>query len=414
MHFFLLCVYLAMVIIRPQELFTEITIPILQILLLATLAAWFLSEKRLDKEIQHTYIVLLLFALMLSLVVNGWSGGVVIVIQEFFPVVLLYFIITGTLNTIERLQIFLKTLLFSALFVCLHTIDQYINGVGWTGAPLVSGRVAYFGIFSDPNDMGLLFLFALPVAVYFARINKKIFFKGMYYAMACTCLYSIYLTNSRGTMLAVGVMFFYIIYRLKGAFTTGVIISILVPLVLLIPSRLSEVSSDEESAANRVEAWYEGYQMFISKPLLGVGYKNFTEHHALTAHNSYVLVFSETGLIGFYLWFGIIVLTFFQIRHVFNQLNLISDGAVNVTNENIKLLTNIVFLAYISILFAIFFLSRSYNIFIFILLATVLSTYKIAVNLGVLKYDMHQAHVKLFIYAVMTIVATYIVVRVLL
>jgi O-antigen ligase len=54
--------------------------------------------------------------------------------------------------------------------------------------------------------------------------------------------------------------------------------------------------------------------MLKSQPILGIGYGQFLEHHTLTAHNSFVLCFAETGLVGYFFWLGIIVITLVQLR----------------------------------------------------------------------------------------------------
>jgi O-antigen ligase len=49
--------------------------------------------------------------------------------------------------------------------------------------------------------------------------------------------------------------------------------------------------------------------MFKANPLLGVGTGQFTEHHFLTAHNSYVLAPAELGFPGFVLFMTVLWLS---------------------------------------------------------------------------------------------------------
>jgi O-antigen ligase len=56
----------------------------------------------------------------------------------------------------------------------------------------------------------------------------------------------------------------------------------------------------------RLEAWHAGMQMFRSSPLWGVGKSHFTEHHGITAHNTFVLESAELGFVGLVLWVGIL------------------------------------------------------------------------------------------------------------
>jgi len=49
--------------------------------------------------------------------------------------------------------------------------------------------------------------------------------------------------------------------------------------------------------------------MFRADPIFGVGLGQFTQHHFLTAHNSYVLAAGELGLVGTVVWVSIIWLS---------------------------------------------------------------------------------------------------------
>src|SRR5690606_25337016 len=72
-------------------------------------------------------------------------------------------------------------------------------------------------------------------------------------------------------------------------------------------------SAGEASAGGRIEAWSEGLTMLGNHPVFGVGYGNFGEHHDYTAHNSFVLAFSELGLVGYVFWLALLVLAFREL-----------------------------------------------------------------------------------------------------
>jgi O-antigen ligase len=80
------------------------------------------------------------------------------------------------------------------------------------------------------------------------------------------------------------------------------------------PSRLSKMSSDEESAQGRVYAWQAGKRMLREQPIWGVGKGQFVEHHVRTAHNSLVLCFGELGLAGTAMWLGLFYFAFRDSR----------------------------------------------------------------------------------------------------
>ena len=50
--------------------------------------------------------------------------------------------------------------------------------------------------------------------------------------------------------------------------------------------------------------------MLRGSPVWGVGFGEFGEVNRLAAHNSFVNCFSETGLVGYFLWLSLVGLTF--------------------------------------------------------------------------------------------------------
>ena len=76
--------------------------------------------------------------------------------------------------------------------------------------------------------------------------------------------------------------------------------------VLLLGGRSGEAA--DLSTAMRYDAWATGLDMWHHSPIFGVGAKQFSEHHFLTAHNSYVLNLAELGLVGLFLFVAILYL----------------------------------------------------------------------------------------------------------
>jgi len=64
----------------------------------------------------------------------------------------------------------------------------------------------------------------------------------------------------------------------------------------------------EASTEQRYEAWATGLDMWHHSPVFGVGARQFSAHHYLTAHNSFVLVLSELGIVGLFLFTAVIYL----------------------------------------------------------------------------------------------------------
>jgi len=142
---------------------------------------------------------------------------------------------------------------------------------------------------------------------------------------------------------------------------------------------MSELNANEASASGRVDAWYEGFQMLKLNPLFGIGKNNFTEYHHLTAHNSFVLVLAETGLIGYFVWISFVVLSFYMLYLIATKKSVTGNQALvqwQGSISEIQRIANTLIFAFLGFFSTAFFLSRSYNILVFILCAMSVAHYQ--------------------------------------
>ena len=97
-------------------------------------------------------------------------------------------------------------------------------------------------------------------------------------------------------------------YFIRKFGTKGIIAGALMALpILLLGGRSSNEASG--STTERTEIMVEGLAMLRDNPVLGVGYDQFTQHHFLTAHNSYLLPLSENGPLGLFLFMCIVYIS---------------------------------------------------------------------------------------------------------
>ncbi len=366
-------IYSAFVLIRPHEYIKSLMgYPILPVLLICGAVLWIMIGRKAFFISQQKLIILFLFILSLSPVLKGSPGEILNVFAKFFPTVILYFLIIASLQTSSKITKYYWLISFSSVLLAFHGIDQFDKGVGWSGAlPVMDGRITYVGIFNDPNDLGNFFVSSLPVFVYLYFNYRSILLKLILASSTIVVLYGIYLTNSRGAILGVaGMVWLYLAQRF-GFVKAVVFSSLFIPVLLLAPSRVSEIDPNEASAAGRVEAWYEGLQMLIHSRFLGVGYGGFIEHHYLTAHNSFVLVFAELGLIGYFVWLSFLFLTFFM---AYKKLKEGMSKRIEDRTESERL-SFPAFYALVGYIITAFFLSRSYNILLYLLSAISISNY---------------------------------------
>jgi len=386
--FFFMMVFLALVLIRPQEYPQwegAIPVPLLPIVLLIAALFWLFSQRKSFAAPQYILLPTFLVVLMLSKVVNGWAGGAMEQLTKFLPVVLAFVLLANAANTRERIVTAMKVFAICGTVLALHGIEQAQLGMGWTGVGLSQEtRIQYVGIFNDPNDLGMLFVMCLPMAMYLSGRGGMMGLTRLFWLlMAGILMYGVYLTNSRGTLLAVLVLLGLYVWKRYGLVLAGLLGSAGLVVMSTLSSRFQEMEVGEASAMGRVESWYHGMQMFISHPILGVGADSYSDYHELTAHNSLVLVLAETGAVGFCVWIAFVGYGFLMMMAVARQRGVlpVEAGTAPPTPEQLEgwkqdqAIARALLLSQCGYLVTGFFLSRSYVIILYLLAALVVAHY---------------------------------------
>lgn len=373
----LILLYLVLTIVRPQDYMPALVgVPLLPVVLVLAFLAWIVSSAKTYTAPQLVILPAFLLVLMVSQVANGWSGGALDELEKFGPTVIAFFVLAACCTNPRRVTVTMTVFVLCSMLLALHGVEQARTGVGWTGMVIGEGhRIQYVGIFNDPNDLGLLFATAVPMAVFLAS-RSQLLSRLFWRAGTLLLIYGTYLTNSRGAMLAVLVVAGIYIWHRRGAFIAGSLGVIGLLCLRLLSSRMDDLDAGEESAAGRVDAWYSGMHMFMSHPLFGVGGGNFTEYNDLTAHNSFVLVLAETGFIGFVLWLAFVGYCFWMMlamRRYKPAADMDPEQAKGWPQEQAIALTLLLSLS--GMFTAAFFLSRSYMIVLYLLAAVVTGHY---------------------------------------
>ncbi|MBW3622864.1 MAG: O-antigen ligase family protein, partial [Armatimonadetes bacterium] len=163
------------------------------------------------------------------------------------------------------------------------------------------------GIFSDPNDLAASVVGGMALAL--TRIaTARSMAKLLYITLTLVMVWAIFLTSSRGGLLALLFVFGAYFWTFSTRKTLALVLAgvVCVGFLVAAPSRMKDFDTEEQSANDRFQLWARGIEMVKNDPLMGVGYEQFTEYEELTAHNSFVLCFAELGLPGYFFWMGIL------------------------------------------------------------------------------------------------------------
>ena len=374
--FIVLLAYITLEILRPEALFSaSAQTPILRYVSIVLGAAFvigrlFKPQDRLRAP-QNVFIVAFLIAIPVSLLLSGVGHALGVAVNAFLDfgkIVLMYMVCGGTVTSRARLTRLIGLLRLLTLYLAIGGILTALHVVALPGFAIeLGGRVRYAGVFADSNDFAQVLLvggaFILDRAIWTGgRLSKTFWTLG-----ALTVAAAVVFTASRGGFVGLLVLTGVAFARVRGS-VQAFLISCVVVLVLvvampsLVVERLRGTTTDEESAKGRIAAWTDGWYMFWSKPISGVGYGRFREDAGRTAHNTLVLISSETGALGIYCWIGFFYLTFRMAM----RLNVFGRGhpdyCLNATYDAL--------LAYLS---TAWFLSRAYMFLPYMLVALALS-----------------------------------------
>ncbi len=305
-----------------------------------------------------------------STVLTGWVGGGIAVFQTYWILLIQLAVASLSIRSEKNLRSIFTLFCVMAVLMAINGMQQMDSGEGFSGVKILLEnnvpRIRYAGVLGDPNDLGMYFLITLPMSYYLFSNSNNLFFKLLVLTGVGFVLYGIYLTNSRGTVVALAGLLG-LVLLLKRNFV-GIAMGVIAVLALLAlgPSRVGEIEVGEESAWGRIQAWYEGIQILKTNPLFGVGLEGFTDRYRLVAHNSFVQVFSELGLVGYMFWLTMIYLC---LRYTFRaRIVLATDKKIDPAGT--------LFLSFSVFLMAAFFLTRSFESMLFIMLGLCCAVYQ--------------------------------------
>lgn len=294
---------------------------ILGVLTIAS-AAMYLGQAKLG-SLTETYFALgIVVTAAFSILATGWVGGVLQFILSFLPIIFNFFFIVLSCRSLPRLRIFVLVLLLTAFFILGHGVlalftgnfsSVYLEQEG--SGDLAIYRLRGLGVLNDPNDLAQFFVMILPL-LWLRWSKNQAANLAFTLVPAGLLLYGIYLTHSRGGMIAVVAVLLFGFRRKLGLIGSGILTA--VALVGMVTLNVSGNRGMTEDDGGRVAAWATGLEVFKAHPLLGVGVGNFGNYNStgLTAHNSYVLGLAESGFTGYFCWIGLIVCVWMGLQQI--------------------------------------------------------------------------------------------------
>jgi O-antigen ligase len=262
----------------------------------------------------------------------GWAGVTVLWALEWKPatgrlptaisLLVVYLVVLSTNISRKELQTVSLFLIGGGCAASLYTIYQFLGGSGYHGSN--RGSLMTENAATDPNYFAASLLLPLSLAIYGFLIPRSWLVRVRWLAVTGIIAFGILVTMSRGSLVAVGVMFlFYMYTRHVSRRMLIPVVAIFVALAFVLPdsffARLETGAQGESSG--RTTIWQGGLVAFEHYALAGAGLNNFPyayqknlgsspilQHQTVWApHNSYLEIGVDTGLIGLVLMLTAIV-----------------------------------------------------------------------------------------------------------
>jgi len=372
--------YLAFLYIRPQDFMPQLQGAPVMLMLGASTAALVIVHKALHRRAlviapvpQHLFVIWVYVAVVMSRVAMGHVRGAFEASLDFVPTIVMYFLIVEMTDTPRRIKIIFNILVHLTLALSVQGIIQSFTGSGFGGQETVKGRIQAVGIFADPNDLALTINTVLPLAL-LLMMQSRSGMARMYNAfISCVFLYSMYLTASRGGLLALGAMAILLLQRKMGKIVGVAAGFMVLAAIILLGPRMDTLSVEDASSYGRLEAWSLAMDLFKGSPLFGVGYQHYMDYHFRTAHNSYLLCAAELGFFGLYPWIMMFYISYKNA--VFIEKELLRRG-----ERTFAMYAHALHLSLVVFFLGALLLSRTYHALLFIMIAMCASLSRVFVK----------------------------------
>jgi len=273
------------------------------------------AEYRRMDALLHPAIAWMLIFLLVQ-VVSVYRGGFVLMLREFaFWAVYAVFVVVSLriITDAASLRRYVWGMICGSTWVIGYGLWSLHAGLD----PAAGGRAGAYGMYENHNDYSFIILQTLPFAYLYLRTETGLLRRLFLAASVLLCLVGIFLSLSRGGILALVLQVVLIV-----AFTmTPRWRLVLLPLVLVVGAaavsyqyaKRAENQGAGYTAADaettRFELWRAGRKMIEAHPFLGVGSRSFGENAEIyaeishdnrgkNAHNTYIDVAATSGLIG--------------------------------------------------------------------------------------------------------------------
>ncbi|TFH52536.1 MAG: hypothetical protein E4G91_11970, partial [Candidatus Zixiibacteriota bacterium] len=306
--YFGLLIYYLVLVVNPGVVWPQLAALHADTLLAGFLLVSLVIHKKLKgetfilfQEKMNLLLMAMALALALSVPLSVWPSNSVGVLTDFLRTIMYYLLIVNIVTDEKRLKGFIW------IFILANGYDSISSAIAYFGGSLMFAQgidraESLSG--TDPNTLAVSLDLAIPFMMFAFIWTKNRFLRIASVVLSAAAIFTVAITGSRsGVIGLVLVLFFTWLLSPKKIVIASVFLLVMaVGWVVLPPqykTRYSSIFNSEvdPSTQGRFDEWKAGVNMFIARPLTGVGVGNFAvaygsgdysdRGHWLKAHSLY-------------------------------------------------------------------------------------------------------------------------------
>jgi len=297
----------------------------------------FLYRKQSSNIPISTAAFLFFLSLIISVVFSDNPSNSLIHLYEYLSLIAIFYVVSISRQSDKNLLI--NILMMSAIVVSLYSLrtlfifsdqvicylDKYNKSFPFAQEFLARKRA--FAPFSSPNLLAgyLLMMIMLSGGIIAQKIKEKkndyLFFLGL--ICLFICLLALFFSKSIGAwvVFTASLLLFLIFAKMKSRKALLILCLIIIIFGAVLYLRFQETNNFVQPAFSfhkRISYWRDAVSLIKRYPLTGVGIGNFYVRGSVAAHNSYLQIWAEFGVLGIIsslLIFTLFIKKVFQFFH---------------------------------------------------------------------------------------------------
>jgi O-Antigen ligase len=309
-----LILFTVLLYLRPNDLLPIGTFPIVKIMTIGTLAAFFVERflqggplSVMPRPFKYLLALGVLTVLSIPFGLDP-SNSFTAFTDVFLKTLLVFLLMINVVTSFRRLRLMMEVTVLSGAFVAVLSLSDYVQGKNLVEGLRATGAVG--GIFDNPNDLALAMNVLFPLAIGLGLSRPSPFSKLLY--LVCAALFAVTsaVTYSRAGLLTMVIVGVFLLVKVRRRYPAAWAVGALAAAVLFVssPGRVftlfegaAGTTSAAESATARWELVKRSIEVAGANPIrwtFGVGIGNFhiVSHHEFSNHNAFLQVFNEVGL----------------------------------------------------------------------------------------------------------------------